>query len=171
MAEEKKMIKPKYTGFLEALEFYKENYRHPRVPELDGPGAFDLLTDNSAPSNDEFKCEAKWPECWIHGDRSGIYAILDKELNLLLIGQSIILGNRLGSPDCRFPGVEGCDHPAQPYGRNNNGERWKDVGWSADPRYVLTVAVPDGMKWERLGLEEYLISRLQPPDNDRGKYT
>jgi hypothetical protein len=42
-------------------------------------------------------------------------------------------------------------------------------GWSQPPRFFYAVAVPEQMPFEAPALEEFLIGRLQPPDNSVGR--
>ena len=54
------------------------------------------------------------------------------------------------------------------YNRKTKKCKIKHSNWSEPPRYVLTVAVPTDMSFEAPALEEYLITKTQPKDNDRG---
>ena len=100
--------------------------------------------------------DQKWPESWPNSPHAGVYALFCSDLRLAYIGKSSMnsfLGARLSSyfgnaPDktCRIKGE-----------------------WRIQPRFLLTVAVPDSATWEAPALEEFLIQKLNPPLNRNGR--
>ena len=138
------------------LSEYSRLYRRKELQELRVSALYDLCTTKKDIVGDPQLSWAKddyWPDC----DRYGIYAIFDDSLSLLYIGKASMnnpISNRLG----RW------------FGRNIDGTcRIKDLNWSRPPRYVATAAVDDDMRFEAAAIEEYLIMKLVPIDNTRGK--
>lgn len=96
----------------------------------------------------EFK-ERSWP-CNGH---AGVYLILAAKDEVVYIGQSISFGYRFYQ-----------------YFKDNNGTCVpRSENWTKDPAGIVAISAPDDKKYERLSLEEYLIERLKPIDNTRGK--
>ena len=74
---------------------------------------------------------------------------------LIYVGKASMgncLWNRLGA---YFGGRDEC--------------RVKHDAWKRPPQFVVTVAVPKSSTWEAPALEEFLIQRLDPIDNVRGR--
>jgi len=101
---------------------------------------------------------AKWPDEWPSGWKKGVYLIFGAGGSLLYIGKASMnnaIGSRLGE-----------------YFQYSDDERksCKVVDPRIkEPRYLLTVAVPDEMPFESSALEEYLIGALQPIGNMKGR--
>ena len=92
---------------------------------------------------------------WPNAGNQGVYAIFCDNKELLYIGKASLSGS-LGARLSHY------------FVRNRNG-----IGaairsghhWTRAPRYVLTAAVSN--PWEAPSLEEYLINKLQPADNQQ----
>lgn len=100
---------------------------------------------------------ASWPATWPHSDAPGVYAVLNWQLSVLYVGKASFrnsLGGRLGA---YFGYVGGADRTCRIV-----------HAWSAAPRYVYLVPVLRERSFEASALEEFLILRLQPPDNRVG---
>lgn len=90
---------------------------------------------------------------WPGNQKAGVYLILDELDNIIYVGQSSSLGRRFYH---YFKGSDGvCTY--------------REGSWSATPKAIVAIVAPDDARYERLSLEEYLIERLQPADNTRGK--
>ena len=90
---------------------------------------------------------------WPGNQKAGVYLILDEHDNIIYVGQSSSLGYRFYH---YFKGSDGiCTY--------------REGSWSFKPNAIVAIIAPDEAKYERLSLEEYLIERLQPTDNIRGK--
>lgn len=81
---------------------------------------------------------------------SGCYLFYDETGRLLYVGKARNLGARIGHYFTSPPFAPTAGHV-----------------WSAMPRHALVIKVEK--TWEAPSLEEYLIDRLQPSDNTRGK--
>lgn len=144
----------KFSDLVSAVSEYSARYRHPNLSEFSVGPAYDLY-----PKEDDtkMKCDLKWPDTWPNSDKAGIYAFLDRELNVVYIGKSSMnsfLGARLSSY-CGYGEEKICE--------------LKHSTWTIQPRYVWTVGVADDLSFEAPALEEYLIMRLKPVDNVAGK--
>ena len=99
------------------------------------------------PQNGEYG----WPEIWPNCTSSGVYLIFDDKDEIIYVGESINLGNRLS------------DY----FKYSENGGVKVIHNWSRFS--ILTITVPSSSQFERLALEEYLINKLNPFYNIRGK--
>jgi excinuclease UvrABC nuclease subunit len=86
-----------------------------------------------------------------------VYAFLDEQGMLLYVGKASFrnsIAARL-STYCMFEAGKGT-----PCRLNHQ--------WKTKPRYVVTVAVPEETRFEASAVEEFLITRLEPPENSIG---
>lgn len=67
---------------------YSTRYRHPELPKFSTGPAYDLYPKEE---NAALECELKWPDSWPNSDKAGVYAFLDRELNVVYIGKSSML--------------------------------------------------------------------------------
>lgn len=144
----------KWPEIYATLDRYRNNFRREDLPELAISGIYVLKPpeEPGAP----LKIYGKWPEVWPNAERKGVYLILGGEYQLLYVGKASAnntLGVRLSSyfvydSDCSCKVVH--------------------QGWTKPPRYVVTVAVPEGLTFEAPAIEEYLIGELNPPNNSIG---
>ena len=133
-----------------AVREYAEHHRHPERPSLEVAPIYDLFPA-------EAQSDHAWPDQWPHASRKGVYIIMDEQLNVLYVGKASFentIGARLGSYFA-FATDRAC--------------KIVDENWSAPPRYVSSVAVPDDSAFEAPALEEYLIRKLVPRDNTVGR--
>lgn len=140
-----------YTAMKAVLE-YSRDFRRQDLPTLEVSELYDLFPDREHPVS---PC---WPEDYFpNAERAGVYFFFDERLNLLYVGKASMsncLGNRLGAY----------------FKYEEDGKTCRVIHeWSANLKYLATVAVPPEMPYEAPALEEFLISRLKPPDNSRGK--
>jgi hypothetical protein len=138
----------------DALKHYEEHIRRQNLPpfELSGLQAlFPELEPSPDPALD-------WPKAWPFGDRQGVYFIFGSAFRLLYVGKAS-MRHRLGD---RLSSYVQYERPAMTC-------RVVHLGWSQQPRFVATLAVPDKMSFEAPALEEYLIQTLSPPDNVHGR--
>jgi|SRR5271157_493409 len=140
---------------LDAIEKYKSKYRRQNLPALELSGWYDLFPE--APSN--FNVEASWSPTspWPHGERAGVYFIFGDEGSLLYVGKASVgcIGARLDS----YFGYERATKACRII---------EPKAWSHRPRYVAALAVPEDMKFEAAGIEEFMIRELRPPLNTVG---
>jgi hypothetical protein len=148
------MANKNLADVVEALNHYKTHFRRENLPEFEFSGLQALFPElELAP-----EVTSKWPEAWPHGWCQGVYFIFGSQVRLLYIGKASMrhpIGGRLS---CYFQ-----------YARPGNGCRVVHAGWSEPPRFVAALAVPKGMAFEAPALEEFLIERLSPPDNVKGR--
>lgn len=90
---------------------------------------------------------------WPCNGRAGVYLILDDNDEVIYIGQSKSFGYRFYQ-----------------YFKDDNGTCVvKSPYWSKKPEAIVAIPAPDCAQYERLSLEEYLISNMKPVDNIMGK--
>ena len=143
------------VDIIEVLNHYKAHFRRESLPPLKPiSGLYALFPElESAP-----EVTAKWPDAWPDGGFQGVYFVFGTQLRLLYIGKASMrhqIGARLSF---WFK-----------YARPDRSCKVVHTGWSEQPRFVATLAVPDGMAFEAPALEEFLIERLSPPDNVNGR--
>jgi hypothetical protein len=143
-----------YSDLKKELARYCRIYRNPKLPSLELSGLYALFPENyeTLPKS----VMGRWPvDNWPNGDKAGVYIFLDPKLNVLYIGKSSSLGDRL-SAYFRYSGDQNrCRIP-------------DEHGWNVKPEFVVTIGIPAKTAFESSALEEYLISRLQPPENTIG---
>ena len=137
---------------LSAVREYDENYRSAKMGKLEISEPYDM-----APEKGETRipCDGKWPDMWPYASRAGIYAFIDKNLEVVYVGKAS-LRSTLGARVSSYCGYA-TDRSCQMYHR-----------WTSLPRYLVTVAVPEDTPFEAPALEEFLISKLQPNENSTG---
>ncbi len=120
-----------------------------------------VLSDWYSLFPDEFpnvQTRYNWPDAYPNKGKPGVYFFFDSEQSLLYIGKSGgDMQRRLG------------DHVT--WASNRSGpckvlEKKKGKPWRTRPCYVKTLAVQNPS--EALPLEEFLIDKLQPPENTKG---
>lgn len=89
---------------------------------------------------------------WPGNKHAGVYLVMTKDYEILYVGQSKDIGQRLYE---HFPPCNGSCNI-------------KEI-WQKPPYYLYIITVPDNAIWERLSLEEFLIQKFEPIDNKRGK--
>lgn len=143
-----------YTKIVKEINRFVTKFRKRSLPALEIGQLYDLSPEKG---NSKKQAKLKWPDDWANSDRAGVYIFFNEDLNILYIGKASMynsLGYRLS------------DYFR--YNRKTKRCKIKHSNWSEPPRYVLTVAVPTDMSFEAPALEEYLITKTQPKDNDRG---
>ena len=134
---------PEMRGYTDTIREY-ERKRLNRVPRLK-TARYDLLSD--------WKRDASLP---CAGER-GVYAFFNEDGELLHVGKASN-NSTLGRRVCSYFHAKPVDQGAKPR------HPWKCKG---EPRHVLITATDDA--FEAPSLEEYLIQRLQPPENTVGR--
>ncbi len=127
---------------------YQKKYRHPDLAPFKCVGEYSL--------NGEVRpAQHTWPDSYPSGDASGIYAVFHFA-ELLYVGKASHqpLSWRMGS---HWKYSEDKSHAAP-----------KSPNWSKPPTHLCFWAVPDDSRFEAAALEEYLISKLDLPDNKTG---
>jgi len=127
-------------------EYFSREYRNPKLEPFEISELYDLFPNESG--NTESK--NKWNNPWPNNLRAGVYLILSADLEVIYIGKS---GNTFGD---RLK-----DYFKYDADRNCRLEHI----WNTDPKYVVTVAVPDSSKFESSALEGYLLSKIKTSDN------
>ena len=138
---------------LQAIAEYERRFRRDDLKKLEISGLYALF-----PSTAEVAVgvAGNWPDRWPYAERAGVYLIFDEKLQVLYVGKASFkssLGGRLYNY----------------FREDKDGNcRIRHEGWSRPPRYVLTVAVSEDMRFEASALEECLITTLKPTDNTVG---
>lgn len=141
------MKKTQFNDDLELVNEYSEKYRGKHLGEFKISAIYDLFPD----SKDTYGWFHEWP----NNGKYVIYLIMDENQDVIYVGESTNIGNRLGN-----------------YFQKSEDKSCKIIhNWDKIPRYVCTIAVPSETWFERLALEEFLIYNVQPIDNKKSKYS
>ena len=141
------MKKTQLKDVLELINEYSEKYRGENLEKFIISDIYKLFPESS-------DCYG-WPNEWPNNGRYGVYLIMDIDQNVIYVGESSNIGNRLSD-----------------YFQYSEDKSCKIIhNWSATPKYVCTIAVPSETWFERLALEEFLIYNVQPIDNKKSKYS
>jgi hypothetical protein len=141
---------PNAYSAMKALLEYSRSFHRQDLDALELSELYDLHPDPKNPR------APSWPAPFPNSDRAGVYMFFDDKLNLLYVGKASMnnnLGNRVGAY-FKYADDKTCLTRHE---------------WSAPLKYVATIAVPDNATFEAPALEEYLITRLNPPDNTHGR--
>ncbi len=132
-----------------ALAEYHADWRHPRLEPFKFSGLYALHPEEPT----AITVTADWPATWPNNGRPGVYFIFGAEMQLSYIGKTFDFGWRLSQ---HFKWSEGRGKGVcQPQGT-----------WKIRPMFLATLPVIES--FEAPGLEEFLISKLNPPDNRNG---
>ena len=104
------------------------------------------------PKEGEYGYNDEWPG----NKHAGVYFVIAQDGELLYVGESQQIGRRLYE---HFPPI--CSSSSQECNIKET--------WHKQPYYLYVALAHDNAIWERLSLEEFLIQKLNPIDNDRGK--
>lgn len=144
--------KPRPPPLLEdALSTYKAEFRKPELADWELGELLALF-----PKELIGGATKTWTDPWPLGDRAGVYFVFGREMNLLYVGKASMnscLGARLSSWFCGS-----CESNCKVQGT-----------WTERPYFVQCLAMPPGLTFEAPALEEWLIGRLNPPDNTAGR--
>lgn len=143
-----------YDDFLREVRCYEEQYRSPVLARFDIADPYDLFPERGSAS---LPCEGQWPASWAYPLRAGVYAFLSENAKLLYVGKASFRS----SISARLATY--CGYQERRSGPCKLSNRWK-----GSPRYVVIVAVPEESRFEASALEEFLIWKLQPPENSVG---
>ena len=144
-----------YDKLLAEVEKFQASHRRSDSPRFDIEPPYDLFPQLGSTV---IPYKFHWPTPWANADRKGAYALLDNEANVLYVGKAS-MGSCFAARFVAYFAYE-----------NDRSCKIKHPNcWSRTPRYVLTIAVPIETPWEAPGLEEFLIRKLQPPDNGTGR--
>ncbi len=133
---------------LTALDYYRANFRGPKMPPLELSNFYDLF-----PGTDEAECEDRWPNVY----SPGVYLIFDVNKRVIYIGKASMnswFGARLGTYFKLGPDKSCVVLDADK--------------WNGDPRFVAVIPMQEDFRFEAPALEEFLITKLQPIDNKVG---
>jgi hypothetical protein len=139
----------------DALTEYVSKYRRSGLPDLQVSPPFDLYPSQPVPSGIHPKGEYK--DSWPNNEKAGVYMLYTNALKLLYIGKTSM--------------NQGIGHRLSTYFGNgtDTGGAAPTRDWLKPARFVVTIAVPDDMRFEAPMLEEFLIWKLSPPANEYGK--
>jgi len=141
-----------YSDLEKELARYSRTYRNPKLPPLALSSLYALFPE-------KYKTLPKgvkgcWPDdAWPNGDKAGVYIFFDSKLNVIYIGETSILNDRLGVYFC-YGDLKRC--------------KIRHDSWEVKPEFVVTIGIPAKTAFESAALERYLISRLQPSQNTIG---
>jgi hypothetical protein len=141
---------PTLKKLQDAIAEYETDYRRQDFGRFEPGALYDLFPPATG-------SPLAWPEPWPHSDDAGVYAVLDASRSVLYVGKASFnhcLGGRLASYFA--------------YEKGRKGSCKIIHKWHAKPRYVYIVPVPHDRTFEASALEEFLIRKLQPPDNKVG---
>ena len=126
----------------DCIEQFNINYPRPKMKPIKLCSNYDL--------DEDWSKNTPYPTL----DKAGVYFLLDGEYKLLYIGES-----------------------------SNMGYRWSAyINWSKDKstysvvdhrfpslKHLYAIEIPEGHEFERLAIEEYMIKKLNPVANTKGK--
>jgi excinuclease UvrABC nuclease subunit len=95
----------------------------------------------------------RWPGLWPDGGGPGIYFVFGSEGQLLCVSKAS-MNSSMGARLSHWFKME------RPSGRCAVVH-----GWTERPAYIATLPIPADLTFEAPAIEEYLIGRLNPPDN------
>lgn len=147
------LLKAAIERLTAALDEYERDYRNPKRDKFDRGVLYALF-----PEEAKVPTQRHWDMEWEYSERTGVYVIFGAT-QVLYVGTACKLGRRLACYfQYEFPGV---------------GQKCRIVHeWQRElPAYVVTIAVPGDSTVEAASLEQYLIARLDPCNNTRGRLT
>lgn len=97
-----------------------------------------------------YRAPLNWAHDWPNGDSAGVYLVYSSSFELIYIGMSQCLGDRL---DGYFGHAKKCVLKQH---------------WGTPPRYVITIGFPAKTTFEVPALELFLIRKLRPKHNGSG---
>lgn len=130
---------------LELVKFYEDNFRNSKLERFNVSGLYDLYPEKETKQ----EIENSWPNVWTNNSKAGVYLFLDENLEVAYIGKSNQFGYRFGSY----------------FGYNEEKKCKTKNNWKTNPRFVITIAVPDDSKFECSSFEEFLLSKITTTDN------
>lgn len=129
-----------------AIDEYCKKWRKPGLSEIKLSAVYDLI--------DDWNDGNPWPN---PGD-TGIYAILDANKKLLYLGKA-----SMGSSIAKRLSAWFKYRPDRSFRTNPRHT------WNHKPFFVVSAAVDKEAPWEASALEEFLIHKLDPPENSKGR--
>ncbi len=131
------------------IDEYQKKFRHPDLEPITCLGEYSINGAIRPAQN-------TWPDSYQTGEAKGIYAIFHFS-ELLYIGKASQqpLSWRM-SGHWKYSEDKAYGVPKSP-------------NWSKQPTHIVFWSVPEGSQFEASALEEYLISKLDLPDNKAGK--
>jgi hypothetical protein len=144
---------PNELTVLEKVNEYSDTYRNPGLTPFKISDRYSFFPSENTP-------DPKWPQPYPNGKRQGVYLIFDEDMSLLYVGKASMsntLESRLSAYFTYEADKKSC-------------RILKEETWSKRPRYLITIAVPDGSSFEAPALEEFLIKSFgnELPDNKIG---
>ncbi len=140
---------------LEKIDEYMMQYRKSDLPELSVSGLYSLFPKKES----SVTTESEWPHSFPNANKCGVYLILGEKLQVLYVGKAS-MNNTLGSRISSYFS----------YAEDKVTCKINSQYWSEEPKYIVTIAVPEGMSFEAPAIEEYLIKSFAKllPDNTVG---
>jgi hypothetical protein len=155
MLDMTRVIDERLNSVICAIEDFTDKYRRHDFPPLEISNLYDLFP--SALHSLDTAPPDVWPAPYPFDQRTGVYFIFSESFELLYVGKSSMsscIGKRLWTYFHYAPG-QVCV--------------LKHSTWTQNPRFLITVAVPETTPFEAPALEEFLIGRLQPTNNKVGR--
>lgn len=130
----------------ETVDEFHDEWRHARLAPLAISEMYSLFPEESRST----PTTLNWPDNWPFAHQPGVYLVFGIGMQLLYVGKSRFLGQRLSN---YFRWSAGPESPC----------RIVHTGWKTRPMFVATIAVAES--FEAAALEEFLIARLHPEEN------
>lgn len=147
--KENKMTK---ENIINELKEYHDKYRNPNLTSFKLSPIYHLFPNKTLNETKEY--EHKWPNPYPHEEKSCVYLILDDEYKIIYIGQSEKVQYRFSSYFTYDKDKKNCKIKGN---------------WKGDPHYIYLIPIENETKFERFSLEQYLIDKVKPIDNTKGK--
>jgi hypothetical protein len=132
-------------SLIDSAHEYQTHWRHQDLT------AFAPISEVYSLFPEEPKPTLGWPSTWPNHDRHGVYFVFYADMRLSYVGKASHrhIGNRL-SKHFVYDDKGGC-------------RIYSSGGWKERPTFVASIVMEHA--FEAPALEEFLIAKLNPPDN------